>query len=199
MVWLWVDGCDMRLVRETKRLTGKYPQVRRTFSVAEEITFSIRSYYQHLPWHRGRLLLVTAMGQVPKSIKNYVRWKDLCALPSENARRSVYSPDAVTKRYHKFLIVDHTDFMKATQFNSTNIEASIHNIPQLSRVFVEWNDDFFALKHIPPSFFICPKTNKLINYHNNKKWNFKRDITDTTNNMDNSNCTCDEKDCRNIG
>ena len=162
MVWLWVDGSDPVLRREMREKTGRVEGAQRIASPVEEIRYSIRSYFAHIHWHRGRLVLLTAAGQVPSWMKRFVRWKDLKAL-SPADRLTHYAPNPKTGRYDMFLIVDHKDIAGRTLFNSTNIEMHLHRIPDASSVMIEWNDDLFAVRDVPSSTFA--KDGKLVNLH----------------------------------
>lgn len=162
MIWLWVDGSDAALRAEMRSKTGRVEGAQRIASPVEEIRYSIRSYFEHVHWHRGRLILVTAMGQVPSWMKRFVRWRDLRSL-SPRQRRDRYAPNPQTGRFDTFLVVDHTDIAGVTLFNSQNIEMHIHRIPDATPVMIEWNDDIYAVRDIPLSAFM--RDQKVVNLH----------------------------------
>lgn len=93
----------------------------------QELRYSLRSVFKHAPWFH-RIFIITN-GQIPN-------WLDV--------------------RHPKIRIIKHSDIMPADSlptFNSEAIEANLHNIPELSELFVYANDDYLIYNHVTPSFF----------------------------------------------
>ena len=134
LVYLWVDGSDSDwLKKKNKYLQSLNFEVTQDESGAcryidnDELKFSLRSVERYMPWI-NHIFIVTD-NQIPS-------WLNL--------------------EYSKVSIIDHKDIMNEDilpTFNSMVIEANIYKIPNLSDYFILANDDFFAYKDVPISFF----------------------------------------------
>lgn len=136
LVYLWVDGNDAAWREKKLFWQKKYGNM--TDDVAgecrfvshDELKFSLRSVEMYMPWI-NHIFIVTD-GQVPA-------W-----LNTDNPKIS---------------IVDHKQIMPADAlptFNSSAIEACLHNIPDLSEHFLFANDDMFVARPLEPDFFFAP-------------------------------------------
>lgn len=134
LVYLWVDGSNSDwLKKKNKYLQSLNFEVTQDESGAcryidnDELKFSLRSVERYMPWI-NHIFIVTD-NQIPS-------WLNL--------------------EYSKVSIIDHKDIMNEDilpTFNSMVIEANIYKIPNLSDYFILANDDFFAYKDVPISFF----------------------------------------------
>jgi len=138
IVYTWVNGTDPdwqdefnSYVHVSKRIP-KDGATKMRFQETEELLYSLRSVYQHMPWvHRLHML---TNGQRP----NWMR-----------------------EDHPQINWVTHRDVWKnVTQlpvFNSVAIESHLHRIPDLTRYFVYSNDDCFFLDDILPQDVWSPE------------------------------------------
>ena len=136
IVYMWVDGSDPSWQRKTKQSLNSRNRDN------DELKYSLRSLEKYLPWHRGRIFIVTP-NQTP-------RWTN---------------PDRVT-------IVNQTTLLPRNQggtmtANSFYIEAHLHNIPGLSENFIYLNDDYmFSSPTSPADFFKLTSSGMVPVYYN---------------------------------
>lgn len=136
LVYLWCDGNDAAWREKKLFWQKKYGNMTDDaagecrFVEHDELKFSLRSVEMYMPWI-NHIFIVTD-GQVPA-------W-----LNTDNPKIS---------------IVDHKEIMPADAlptFNSSAIEACLHNIPGLSEHFLFANDDMFVGRPLEPDFFFAP-------------------------------------------
>ena len=136
VVYLWVDGRDAQF-RKTlnETLNNRSPSIPEESSLASrfrdngELRYSLRSIERFAPWVR-KIHLVTN-GQVP-------RW-----LNTEHLRINLINHDEIFQ-----------DPNCLPTFNSHAIELQLHRIPNLSRLFLYFNDDTFLGSSVSPKDFI---------------------------------------------
>ena len=133
VVYTWVDGDDPEFRRSFQRYASA-PQSTtaagaRRFRDSDELRFSLRSLEAYVPW-AGRVFLVPN-GQVP-------RW--------------------LRRDHPRLQLVRHQDIFRDTShlptFNSAAIEAQLHRIPGISRLFLYLNDDFFFGRPVARDQFV---------------------------------------------
>ena len=131
IVYTWVDGSDPVWMKE-KQLwsTGKTEDIR--FKNIDELRYSIRSVDKYMPWVN----------------KIYIVTSDL------------QTPTFLDFNNNKLVHIKHSDIFENKNdlptFNSNAIEANIHKIPGLSRLFLYFNDDCFLGSSISMSD-LCDK------------------------------------------
>ena len=127
IVYTWVNGLDHEFILKKNRYLNNSmiednPAIR--FESLNEIYFSIKSVLKYLPWI-NKIYIVTD-NQIPE-------------LDSD-----IYSTG-------KIEIINHTDIIPneyLPTFYSDTIESYLHNIPNLSEIFLYNNDDLFFLDYI---------------------------------------------------
>ena len=158
-IWLYVEMNDefveqMKPYKDTSNIRTE------RFSTIDELVYSFRSYRKHCSWHKGRVILVTCCNQIPARIDDtkVVRWKSV---------RDNYDESSMRQNKDQILWMDHTDFIPSCYlptFNSVTIETCLWRIPYITPIFVEWNDDMFAIKDTRPEDF--KKDGLVQNIHN---------------------------------
>ena len=98
-----------------------------------ELLHSFRSVAQHMSWHRGRVILVSP-GHLP-------HWASL-----DSPRMSVVHQDALAAKIsHRYT------------FNTNTFERNMWRVPDLSPVFVHFNDDYFVGRNTTRETFVNPR------------------------------------------
>eukprot|EP00033_Pygsuia_biforma_P002743 GCRY01003027.1.p1 GENE.GCRY01003027.1~~GCRY01003027.1.p1 ORF type:complete len:457 (+),score=53.41 GCRY01003027.1:111-1373(+) len=141
IVWSWVNGSDpdyynvrwqycpvlnsaLSIEKCAGRVTGDCERRTRGCILGsrdrdnDELLFSLRAYQKHMPWHKGRVILVTP-NQTPE-------W-----LNTSNPRVLVYNQDD--------LFPDKND---TPTFSSSAMSQWLHRIPNLTNYFMYMNDDY---------------------------------------------------------
>jgi hypothetical protein len=142
IVYTWVDGLDPRFIQKKNKylnplntnIISDNPDIR--FESLNEIYFSIKSVLKYLPWI-NKIYIVTD-NQIPE-------------LDSD-----LYSTG-------KIEIIDHADIIPSEYlptFYSDVIESYLHNIPNLSEIFLYNNDDLFFLDYVEPSDIVVFENGK---------------------------------------
>ncbi|MGB8352717.1 MAG: stealth conserved region 3 domain-containing protein [Chthoniobacteraceae bacterium] len=136
VVYTWVDGCDPAFRSSLEQYRRAEPHSRdplvaggRRFQDSDELRYSLRSLEACAPWI-NRVFLVTN-GQVPA-------W-----LQVDHPRVRIVT--------HEAIFPDKADL---PTFNSAAIEAHLHRIPGLSRLFLYFNDDMFLGQPVRREDFI---------------------------------------------
>jgi hypothetical protein len=123
-IWPAVDSTDAAWCRRHLKHTGRRAGGKR-HAFCNEVYYSMSSCLKHMPWHRGRKILVTD-GQ------------------------KIRVPEGVITIDHK----DFIPHEYLPTFQSDCIELWFHKIPGVSRAFVAWNDDLFINAPVEPGFFL---------------------------------------------
>ena len=134
IVYMWVDGNDSKWQKSMK--SGVSSRNRSN----NEILYSLRSISKFMPWHEGRVFIVTP-NQTPNGI-NAIQGTDELAI--RNAPKN------------SVIIIDQKSIMPSEigdTANSFMIEVFLHRIPTLSEDFIYMNDDYFMGKPIIPGDF----------------------------------------------
>ena len=126
-VYTWVNGSELNLTA----IANDEAKSRR-FHDFEQLKYSIRSVEQFAPWYRH--IIIVTNGQLPN-------W-----LIREHARIRLVKHDEI------FINSSHLP-----TYNSLAIEANLHNIPNISRRFLYFNDDIALLQPICSSDFYRDK------------------------------------------
>lgn len=136
IVYTWVNGDDPNWVTKKNSALQKIRpgELKPTahsasrFTSVDELKYSLRSIHAFAPWIRT--IHIVTDEQIPK-------W--------------------LNTEHPQIRVVDHKEIFKdATAlptFNSTAIEANLHNIPELSEHFIYFNDDVFIGKSTKPTDF----------------------------------------------
>ena len=128
IVYCWIWGEHPR-VRALFRENGQDIEPHRSHSHSF-IVRSIELVRRNMPWHRGRIVVVSACGLEPPGI-------DLAL-----HRVEVIDQDAILPAAHR------------PAFNNMVVESALHRVPRLTEIFVYMNDDQFVLRPIPQDVFI---------------------------------------------
>ena len=139
IVYTWVNGRDPKFIQKKNRylensMIEDNPDIR--FESLNEIYYSIKSVLKYLPWI-NKIYIVTD-NQIPE-------------LDSD-----IYSTN-------KIEIIDHTDIIPSEYlptFYSDVIESYLHNIPNLSEIFLYNNDDLFFLDYVELSDIVVFENGK---------------------------------------
>jgi hypothetical protein len=141
-VYTWVDGGEQKFQEQFRQYVGKqasdtHASEATRFHDNQELRYSLRSLERYAPWVR-RVYLVTN-GQVPN-------W-----LNTTHPRLTLLHHEAVFP-----------DRRLLPTFNSKAIEWQLFRIPNLSRLFLYFNDDVFLGRAIFPEDFVTPAGGQLI-------------------------------------
>lgn len=134
IVYTWVNGSqpcyrDMRMQHGGKHAVGGS----RDREIGE-LKYSIRSFKKFVSWHTGPIFIVSP-GHIP-------HWVDLT-----NPRIKVINQDDLFPDYAKPFL---------PTFNTHVIEQFLYQIPGLSDIYMQVNDDYIFTKPIAPhDFFTC--------------------------------------------
>ncbi len=138
IVFTYVNGFDKKHIEKRSKFiknTNKYnPNIR--FESIDEIKYSVRSVIQNIKWI-NKIYIVTDE-QIPPVDKNLIL-------------------------SGKVKIIDHKDIIPKKYlptFFSDVIESYLHNIPNLSEIFIYNNDDYFNFNKVYKKDIICK--NKII-------------------------------------
>jgi hypothetical protein len=142
MVFTYCDGNDPKFIEEKNRFLKEKDKVNNKpirFININEITYSVRSVLKFMPWIN--MIYIITNKQIPPVELN-----------------------------PKVKIIDHTEIIPKKYlptFNSDVIESFIHNIPELSEIFLYNNDDMMHTRNVDISDII--QENKFIfrNYYRN--------------------------------
>ena len=126
IVYTWVDGSN----KEYRTLRDSYSSQKGVSSRDrdnDELKYSLRSIKKYLPWHKGKIFLVTP-GMKPTWLSNSsnIIWINQNDIIPENL---------------------------IPTFNTNVIEFFLHKIPGLTDYFIHMNDDYFFCKSIKPDDF----------------------------------------------
>ncbi|CZS97022.1 uncharacterized protein RCO7_02730 [Rhynchosporium graminicola] len=126
IVYTWVNGSEPEF---RKRRTSDGGQITGGDSLDtddDELLYSLRSIWKHIPWHTGKIYIVT-QNQIPTWLK------------TSNPR---------------IKIVDHNNIIPGEYlptYNSNVIDSYLHLIPGLTDIFLYFNDDVFVSSPLHPS------------------------------------------------
>ena len=142
MVFTYCDGTDPKFIEEKNRFLKEKDKVNNKpirYININEIVYSVRSVLKFMPWIN--MIYIITNKQIPPIELN-----------------------------PKVKIIDHTEIIPKKYlptFNSDVIESFIHNIPELSEIFLYNNDDMMHTRNINISDII--QENKFIfrNYYRN--------------------------------
>ena len=142
MVFTYCDGTDPKFIEEKNRFLKEKDKVNNKpirYININEIVYSVRSVLKFMPWIN--MIYIITNKQIPPIELN-----------------------------PKVKIIDHTEIIPKKYlptFNSDVIESFIHNIPELSEIFLYNNDDMMHTRNVDISDII--QENKFIfrNYYRN--------------------------------
>ena len=123
MVFTYCDGTDPKFIEEKKQFLKEKDKVNNLpvrFININEITYSVRSVLKFMPWIN--MIYIITNKQIPPVELN-----------------------------PKVKIIDHTEIIPKQYlptFNSDVIESFIHNIPELSEIFMYNNDDTMHTRYV---------------------------------------------------
>lgn len=123
MVFTYCDGTDPKFIEEKKQFLKEKDKVNNLpvrFININEITYSVRSVLKFIPWIN--MIYIITNKQIPPVELN-----------------------------PKVKIIDHTEIIPKQYlptFNSDVIESFIHNIPELSEIFMYNNDDTMHTRYV---------------------------------------------------
>lgn len=135
MVFTYCDGTDPKFIEEKKQFLKEKDKVNNLpvrFININEITYSVRSVLKFMPWIN--MIYIITNKQIPPVELN-----------------------------PKVKIIDHTEIIPKKYlptFNSDVIESFIHNIPELSEIFLYNNDDTMHTRYVDISDIL--QENKII-------------------------------------
>ena len=144
IVYTWVDGSD----KEYRNLRDSYSynDVKKGLSSRDrnnnELKYSLRSIKKYMPWHKGKIFIVTP-GMKPSwvSKSSNIIW--------------INQNDTIPQNL-------------IPTFNTNVIEFFLHKIPGLTEYFIHMNDDYFFCKPINPGdLFTIVKNDIKINFFMN--------------------------------
>jgi hypothetical protein len=151
MVFTYCDGTDPKFIEEKKLFLKKKDKVNNTpirFLNIGEITYSVRSVLKFIPWIN--MIYIITNKQIPPVELN-----------------------------PKIKIIDHTEIIPKKYlptFNSDVIESFIHNIPELSEIFLYNNDDMMHTSYVDISDII--HGDKIVFRNNYKRINHSNIINE---------------------
>jgi hypothetical protein len=153
MVFTYADGNDPEFIKIKNNYLNienkKYnPDIR--IQSINEIIYSVNSVIKFIPWIR-KIFIVTN-NQVPPIDKQLITSGKVIIIDQNTIVESKYLPT----------------------FNSDVIESYLHNIPDLSEIFLYNNDDMMHLNHIDRSDIYEVRNNKVLlkirnNYNKNNR------------------------------
>lgn len=155
IVYMWVDGSDKEWQNDMK--SGVSSRNRSN----NEIIYSLRSISKFMPWHEGRVFIVTP-NQTPKGLN---------AIQGTDEQSINNAPN------NSVIIIDQKSIIPeeiGDTANSFMIEVYLHRIPTLSEDFIYMNDDYFMGKPLLPDDFYSLNKDKSLRpkfYSNNYKIN----------------------------
>eukprot|EP00928_Gymnodinium_smaydae_P076634 TRINITY_DN5967_c0_g3_i1.p1 TRINITY_DN5967_c0_g3~~TRINITY_DN5967_c0_g3_i1.p1 ORF type:complete len:686 (-),score=80.29 TRINITY_DN5967_c0_g3_i1:300-2357(-) len=118
---------------------------KRVDSIADhdELRYLVRSIERHMPWHRGRILLISPNGSRPQWLALGGR---LRVLSQERLLRAARESSLYTSPTED----NHRSFASHGIFNDYPIEASLAFLPNASRVIMLLQDDVFFGRDVSP-------------------------------------------------
>ena len=130
IVYTWVDGSD----KEYRNLRDSYSynDVKKGLSSRDrnnnELKYSLRSIKKYMPWHKGKIFIVTP-GMKPSwvSKSSNIIWINQNDIIPQNL---------------------------IPTFNTNVIEFFLHKIPGLTEYFIHMNDDFFFVNQSTQMIFL---------------------------------------------
>lgn len=132
-VYTWVDGSDIDLSYIKSKYNGGNRKVDSRFRSADELRYSLRSLKKYLPWHNGKIFIVTD-NQIPD-------WLDINNNNIKNINHQEIIPKYINPTY-----------------DSSTIECFLDKIPGIGEIFIYLNDDFFFNNFVHPAFFFSSET-----------------------------------------
>jgi hypothetical protein len=129
MVFTYCDGTDPKFIEEKKQFFKEKDNVNNKpirYININEITYSVRSVFKFMPWI-NMIYIITNKQSPPIELNPKIK------------------------------IIDHTEIIPKKYlptFNSDVIESFIHNIPELSEIFLYNNDDMMHTRNIDISDII---------------------------------------------
>ncbi|ORY11001.1 hypothetical protein LY90DRAFT_677927 [Neocallimastix californiae] len=134
IVYTWVNGSDPIHLEQKSKYNGGIKKVDNRDRSVDELRYSLRSVLKNLPWHKGKIFIVTP-GQTPD-------WLD----PSYDRIQIINQEDILPKKDINGNDVNPT-------FNSFAIEWYLDQIPGVTEQFIQLNDDYFINHPLHPSYF----------------------------------------------
>eukprot|EP00833_Pecoramyces_ruminatium_P013139 jgi/Orpsp1_1/1187171/evm.model.d7180000055913.2 len=132
VVYTWVDGSDINRLDLKYKYNGGLKTTSSRDRSADELRYSLRSLEKYLPWHNGKIYIVTD-DQIPS-------WLDI-------------NHPRIKMIYHRDII---PEYVRPT-FDSNTIELYFDKIPGITEIFLYLNDDVFFNNYIHPCFFFTGK------------------------------------------
>eukprot|EP01012_Entosiphon_sulcatum_P031579 TRINITY_DN4003_c0_g1_i1.p1 TRINITY_DN4003_c0_g1~~TRINITY_DN4003_c0_g1_i1.p1 ORF type:complete len:381 (+),score=37.21 TRINITY_DN4003_c0_g1_i1:660-1802(+) len=131
IVYTWVNTSDP-LDKELRTTLGRPPNPRAMeCREHEQLRYSMRAMQQFMPWHRGRIYLVT---------------------PG-------YWPHWLNRSHPRLQLVAQTSLLDSPgtlAMNSNAYEQRLHRIPGITKFFIHMNDDYMLGKKTKPWDFFLP-------------------------------------------
>lgn len=153
MVFTYCDGTDPVFIEEKNRFLKEKDKVNnkpiRYINIGE-ITYSVRSVLKFMPWIN--MIYIITNKQIPP-----------------------------VEIHPKIRVIDHTEIIPKKYlptFNSDVIESFIHNIPELSEIFLYNNDDIMHTRNVDISDII--QGNKIVFRNNYNKIKLKKNSNEHT-------------------
>jgi len=134
IVYTWVNGSDPIHLEQKAKYNGGIKKVDNRDRCTDELRFSLRSLFKNLPWHKGKIFIVTP-GQTPE-------WLD----PEFDRIQIINQEDILPKKDMNGNDVNPT-------FNTFAIEWFLDRIPGLTEQFIQLNDDYFFRQPVHPAYF----------------------------------------------
>jgi hypothetical protein len=128
IVYMWVDGEDAEWQKRTHNRVGSRNRSN------NELIYSLRSVAKFMPWHEGRIFIVTP-NQIPPKLR--IDNKQITVIDQNSIMPSEVGQTA----------------------NSFMIEVFLHKIPGLTDNFIYMNDDYFLGQPLLPEDFFTLHTN----------------------------------------
>ena len=125
--WRWMENVSIVMTWIDDRIKGP----RRAHLQNEDLMYSLRAIDISMPWHNGELIIVSPGGYVPAWVNT--AHPRLRIVPQETLLPGSVS---VTR-------------------NTNCIEAHLYRLPNLTDVFLHFNDDYFIYAaYLHPSFYV---------------------------------------------
>jgi len=189
IVYTWINGTDEALLERKSKYNGGIKKADQRDRCIDELRYSIRSVCKNLPWHKGKIFIVSP-GQTPY-------WLD-----TSNPRIKVIDQIDILPRY------DGNGKNVNPTFNSFAIEWFLDRVPGVSEQFIQLNDEYFFRRPVHPSFFFYGggegyKNKKVVEEYRqngsvktgeekNHKHNYKRDVSSNEGNINDDDVDDDD-------
>jgi len=134
IVYTWVNGSDPVHLEQKAKYNGGVKKVDNRDRCVDELKYSLRSLFKNLPWHKGKVFIVTP-GQTPE-------WLD----PEFDRIEIINQKDILPEKDMNGNNVNPT-------FNTFAIEWFLDRIPGLTEQFIQLNDDYFFNHPVHPAYF----------------------------------------------